>query len=58
MIKIIYSIILGLVIVIGLITYDIQSITERPIDVVYKIGIPLVILLMIYHMKYKRRWIK
>jgi len=55
MIKIIYTIVLGLVIVIGFIAYDIQSITERPIDAVYKIGIPLVILLMIYHMKYKRK---
>ena len=35
--------------------YDIQSITERPIDAIYKIGIPLVIFLMIYHIKYKRK---
>jgi hypothetical protein len=44
-----------LAIVVCFTAYDIQSITERPIDAIYKIGIPLVILLMIYHIKYKRR---
>jgi len=55
MIKMLSIIVMMLAIVICFITYDIQSIAERPIDAIYKIGIPLFIFLMIYHIKHKRR---
>ena len=55
MIKILYTIAIMIAIMICFIVYDIQSIAERPIDAIYKIGIPIGIFLMIYHIKYKRR---